>query len=76
MEFANDEKMTKNKVWPSVNEILSRRPWFEDDITVLMAHADELDDDTRAELGLDSIGNKPAKATKGDAEKGKATKGE
>ena len=36
------------------------KPWKEADIKALMAHADFLPDDVRAELGLPAIGNEPA----------------
>lgn len=53
MQFGDDEKFnTRDKVWPTLEEVLAKKEWREDDITVLCANLDELDDKTMARLGV------------------------
>lgn len=42
----------QQKVWPTLEEALAKKTWYEDDITVLVAHKDELDAKTLAKLGI------------------------
>ncbi len=41
-----------NKVFPTLKEVLAKKTWGEDDITVLCHFKDELDAKTRAKLGI------------------------
>ncbi len=53
IELTDDKyNPTAGKVWPTVEEVLAKDTWFEDDITVLVAHQDELDAATLAKLGI------------------------
>lgn len=53
MEFGDNDKFnSKVKVWPTLEEVLKKKEWLEDDITVLVAHVDELDEKTLAKLGV------------------------
>ena len=53
MEFGYDEKFTqREKVWPTLEEVLAKAEWKEDDITVLVNHLNELDDKTLKKLGV------------------------
>jgi hypothetical protein len=47
MEFENNQK-----IWPTLEEALAKKEWKEDDITVLCANLDELDEKTLARLGV------------------------
>lgn len=42
---------TPVKVWPTLEEVVKMKTWGEDEITVLVANLDELDEKTRARLG-------------------------
>ena len=42
----------KRKVWPTLDEVLAKDTWQEDDITVLIAHQDMLDDATLIKIGI------------------------
>lgn len=42
----------QQKVWPTLEEALAKKTWYEDDITVLIAHQDELDKKTLEKLGI------------------------
>lgn len=58
------------KVYPTVEEVLAKETWYEDDIDVLMAHVAELDAATLAKLGVPVEGSEatveeePKKAAK------------
>lgn len=52
MILTDSEDMKKEKRWPTLAEVLAKPEWREDDITVLVAHQDELDDETLAKLGV------------------------
>jgi hypothetical protein len=47
LEFEGTQKR-----WPTIEEVLAKKSWTEDDITVLIEYQDELDDKTLAKLGL------------------------
>lgn len=47
MEFENNEK-----IWPTLEEVLKKKEWGEDDITVLVGNLDDLDAKTLAKLGV------------------------
>jgi hypothetical protein len=40
------------KMYPTLEEVLKKKEWKEDDITVLSAHVDDLDEKTLARLGV------------------------
>ena len=42
----------EGKVYPTLEEVLKKKEWREDDITVLVAHKDDLDEKTLAKLGI------------------------
>lgn len=44
-----------NKDWPTLEEVLKKKEWREDDITVLIAYQDELDAKTLAKLGIKPV---------------------
>ena len=47
IEFENGQK-----IYPTLEECLAKKTWEEDDIVVLIAHQDELDEKTLAKLGI------------------------
>lgn len=48
LEFEGSQKQ-----WPTIDEVLKKKLWDEDDITVLVAYKDELDAKTLAKLGIE-----------------------
>jgi hypothetical protein len=49
LEFENQVQ----KVWPTLEEVLAKKEWNEDDVTVLVGNIEDLDAKTLAKLGVE-----------------------